>query len=153
MKQKVFVKTLHTPNVEITGSGGTETSPVTFHQYFKPDEDVTIIGVSLHMDPAYNNYIANDGVFKLHAHVAVSYDTVDHWFQELAYAMGMQVWNTAPASVWMQYDHTVMMFPEGTGLHLKEGEVVGLATHGENDSAGTVASSASAYIYYVKGLK
>lgn len=115
------------------------------------EENIVVVGAQLHCEAAAGSEIANDGDAYLHVHLTQYGLSTEGWRNELLSVMGHQNWNTAPASVQHEYQNEQIMFPEGYGLSLKEGEPFELWAHGNNTSAAEVQIGCSATLFYVKG--
>ncbi|MBA7711254.1 hypothetical protein ES703_120209 [subsurface metagenome] len=118
---------------------------------FIAEEDIVVVGAQLHVDPTAGHEIANDGDAYLHVHLTQYGLSAIGWRNELLYALGHQHWNTTPAGVSYLYAAPNIMFPEGAGISLKEGESFELWAHGNNLSAAEVQMGCSATLFYVKG--
>ena len=62
----------------------------------------------------------------------------------------LEVWNTAPAFGQSPHLSHVVMFPEGYGIHLSEGESISMDISIHGKSAGTSYGEAGGCIYYVR---
>ena len=112
-------------------------------------EDITIIGVAVACDHA--TFLNNDG----HAWVGaeVSQSGVAQQDGRIAEAWADVAWNSAPAFGYNKWAQSVVMFPKGYGVPIKEEGTVYLHgnTNGVEVTVADVTVSAMAIIYYVKG--
>lgn len=62
----------------------------------------------------------------------------------------LEVWNTAPPFGQVQHASHVVMFPEGYGIHLSEGESIAMNLKLQGKSAGTCYGEAGGALFYVR---
>jgi len=142
------MKRVFTQPIAVTAdviAGGTIGSAVV---YVAP-EDMTIIGFQLTVKMLTTTPIANDGWcdidFELSpiSEIAVAFG--------YGFVHGMCWWNTTPAGVGIEGGELFIMFPDGKGITLKEGEAVNLPWSGRNDTAATIRMTCDGCLYLVKG--
>ena len=134
-----YAVTADVPNGGDTGSAIIYTAP----------EDMVLIGFQMSTKMLSTTPIGNDGFadidFQLSniGNIAVAYG--HSWIHCMAW------WNTTPASVGIEASEMVVMFPEGYGITLKEGEVLNLPWSGRNTSAATIRLTCDGTLFLVKG--
>lgn len=62
----------------------------------------------------------------------------------------LEIWNTAPPFGQSDHKNHVVMFPKGQGIHLTEGESIGMDMALSGKSAGSSFGEAGGCLYYVR---
>ncbi len=115
---------------------------------FTSQEDLSVLGAQLAIEVKTPS--ENDNYQKLECEL--SFSSTPHMDISFLTAGSSAWWNTAPPGIDADHDNVVVMFPEGYGLTMKEGETVFLnAQTIAVPSAGTSTWIISAHLYYVKG--
>lgn len=118
-------------------------------EIYKAEENMVLVGVSIHLHPAFAGPIANDGHAVLDVEVTPNAD----WLKPGGIINGVceVMWNTTPAAVYCNTDSRVMMFPDGEGIPIMEEGVINLVIAGSNTSAADVQLVCDVYLYLVRG--
>ena len=131
---------------DVIAGGDTGSSVV-----YVAQEDMTIIGFQLTTKMLSTTPIGNDGFvdidFELSpvTNIAVAFG--------YGFVHAMAAWNTTPAFGYATNGVVTVMFPDGKGITLKEGESVNLPWSGRNSSAATVRMTCDGTIYLIKGIR
>ena len=112
-------------------------------------EDVILIGSCLSGKMVATGAIANDGFIDIDMFLATQPAACTYGIINGIHVTAW--WNTTPAGVGMNGNNSTVMFPEGYGIPLKEGEVLYLNMEARNDSAGTVRMTCDLGFFIVKG--
>ena len=115
---------------------------------WQAQEPVHIIGFELSSWTRDETLIGNDGFAMSTGYLTPQKDKyIDG---ALGLCQAHQDWNTGFSASHPPY-HVVVMFPEGYGVPLKEGESIVLQTIFGNTTSAPVGFIHHAHIYYVKG--
>lgn len=114
-----------------------------------PQEDIIIIGAEIWLEP-HPDYV----------HETAGESFWEAWLTGASVLkrdgsiVETSVWEGIDAGTHLQhltYNHVVVMFPEGYGVPVREGEHLNLLAEGNNDGGETVEMDPRCLIYYVKG--
>jgi len=134
---------------------GTETMPAQSSYdriivaQFIPEEDVTIIGVHIKVDPVASSMLYGDGAAVLQAELTPAF--TDWQPMQLGCAHFIQ-WQK-DGSIAIEQESTQLMFPVGYVYEVRAGEVINLLCSGTNTSRYPVREQPVAEIFYVKGIQ
>lgn len=137
--------------LEMLTAGFTQTAtPVarTIGDSFKAQEDLTLVGAFIGAWVNLEN--ENDGFAECAYNLSMD-GTV--WEQLILETNAIDGWNTTPAGIHYQYMRSVVVFPAGYGVTLKEGESIYLCYDGRGKSAGSTGFFGRAGLYLVKGVR
>lgn len=118
---------------------------------WQAQEDITILGFELAVWARDEQLIGNDGYASCAAYLL----PVPSQYTDgiLGMAIAHQDWNSVPAFGSFGCATRVVMFPDGYGATIREGESISLQSVFTNTSAATVGFNLRAVMYYVKGIR
>jgi hypothetical protein len=144
MSKRIFAAYLEAHCTPITGAGATW---FTGADSFLAEEDIVVVGSKLGCFCNVPN--ENDGLGQFYCEL--SQNGIPEKPGMINQAMAFDYWNTSPAGVQTSPETNVIMFPEGRGVSLREGESIYLHAHGYGKTAGDCSFIMNAILFYVKG--
>ncbi len=145
-KKKIFVGFMSSGNILIPATDGL--LPIGYGP-FVAEEDITVIGWTGRTLAAYANPITAVGLCAIYCYLCSGYVQV---YINLLDTLSFIVEQSA-VSISHHYERSNVMFPEGEGISLKEGEHLELNCCGNNATATIVGASFEFSIFYVKGSR
>lgn len=113
---------------------------------YVPEEDIVIIGYSVNAIVGTIN--PNDGQAYMACEITQSPEIGAPG--SICHVNCQEYWNTSPAGIMIQEDHSNIMFPEGHGIPLRDGVPVMVHMRWHAKSSGEGELSLRARFYYVK---
>lgn len=147
-QKKIFIARITTGNMLIPNAGATP--PVALGMYLA-EEDITVIGWVLKTEAAFANPLAGVGNVNIYAYLCSGYVQGTGYVNVLDSVQATMEQNAV--NVVQEFKHSYVMFPDGQGISLKEGEHLELNCTGNNSTAAIVGASFWATMYYVKGAR
>lgn len=145
-KNRIFTRVLHYTPVVPTTDLQLHVAP----DSFIAEEDVTLIAVSLQINPIVT-FIGDDGIAWLLAELNQGGGVLGTP-GAILHARAYQEWNTAPAFGHFGQEVQRIVFPTGYGVTVKEEGILQMLVQGVNDSAtADLVFCLRCFLYYVKG--